>query len=72
MKEQVKYFNRISKIINPIDFYNISIWESGINYQGHYKSLKALKYSKLRFTQSVDVNGYITMQRGNISITLTD
>lgn len=58
MKKTIKILNRIHKIIDPDDFYDIHICHNSISFQGRYTPELVTKYSNL-IEFSVADNGWI-------------
>ena len=58
-------------IIDPSDFYCITVYEDVINLQGHYSSDKLKKYSKWN-SHVIDDTGYIKLNYSNLEFTFTE
>lgn len=71
MNEKIKYLNRIRRIIDADDFYNILITDE-ISFMGKYSPDKVKKYCKLNFKFTTDANGFLEAKRGAIRILLTN
>lgn len=52
-------------------FYSVSATEYSVTMQGAFSADVAKKAKSLRFSQAIEDNGFIRLERGNIEITLT-
>ena len=76
MKETIKLFNRICRVINPEVFYSIGITDyKELTFQGHFKNETALQFRSARYDNAINDIGYVTFTRTvfghKIKITLT-
>jgi len=71
MKETIKLFNRICRVINPEVFYDYK----ELTFQGHFKNETALQFRSARYDNAINDIGYVTFTRTvfghKIKITLT-
>jgi hypothetical protein len=72
MKEKLIYLNRISKIIDIEDFYDINLNGLGITLQGKNNPDKYRKYCNDNFKFHIAENGYVFSVKGILNIVLTD
>lgn len=73
MKRQIRKLNLMIRfgIIDPNDFYVITVYDDSIKLQGKYKSDVISKLKKWSF-QIDDITKYIKANRKGITITLTE
>jgi len=68
---QFKKLNRIAKVLPLSMFYNVSIDEYSINLQGYYSKDTGVLVKKYYKHIVIDGNGFISINKNGIHITLT-
>jgi len=72
MKDNLRRLQWILKLLK----YNSNIYtascSSDINIQGYFHPSLTTTLIKLRFTQCIDINGYLSFTRGYYTVTLTE
>ena len=73
MKKQLKKFNELIllKAFNVENFYNITITEYNISFQGKFNRETVVELEKLGYKLETTEQGYLCFESNNISITLT-
>ena len=71
MKDNIRRLQWCLRLFGYKNFYSVGATEYSVSMQGVFSTDVTKKAKSLRFSQTIEDNGYIIMKRGNIEITLT-
>lgn len=71
MEDNIRRLKWCLKLFGYKNFYSVGATEYGVTMQGAFSTDVTKKAKSLRFSHSVEDNGYMILKRGNIEITLT-
>jgi hypothetical protein len=72
MKRNLRILKAVLRMFGEDLFYNVSFTAGSVYLQGRYHSDKVKKIVSCKFTGHIADTGYISFNRGNIQITLTE
>lgn len=71
MKDNIRRLQWCLRLFGYKNFYSVGATEYSVTTQGAFSADVSKKARSLRFSQAIDDNGYMSLKRGNIEITLT-
>ena len=71
MKDNIRRLQWCLRLFGYQNFYDVGATGYGVTMQGDFSTDVTNKAKSLRFSQAIDDNGYMSLKRGNIEITLT-